>query len=202
MKVGIYCRVSTNDKGQTTDNQLLILMEYCQKMDWQIYKVFTDTQSGSSGQRPSFLEMLNEASKRKFDLVLFWALDRFTREGTRKTIHYLELLESYGVGFKSYTESYIDTSGIFRDVIISLLSTLACQERVRLSERVMAGMSRASLKGKRMGRPQLKDAVLEKIIELRNNGLSNRKIAKEVGISHGSVNSIIRSNPKKVGVCS
>lgn len=131
--------------------------------------------------------MFADASKRRFDLVLFWSLDRFSREGTRRTIFLLQQLDDCGVKYKSYSEQYIDSSGIFKDVIISLLSTLAAQERVRLSERVILGLDRARKSGRVGGRPRISQSKIDLINELKAQGLSLWKIAKEVGAHHGTV---------------
>lgn len=136
--------------------------------------------------------MMSDASKRRFDLLLFYALDRFTREGTRKTIHYLQVLEDYGVAYKSYAEQYIDSSGIFKDVIIALLSTLAKQERVRISERVHAGLARARQQGRVGGRPTLDETKIEKIRNMKSAGNSIVDISKTLRISRGSVYQYLR----------
>ena len=184
MKVAIYARISTTNKGQDADNQMEVLREYSQKMSYKICGEYIDEVSGGTADRPSFKQMFSDASKRKFDLVLFWSLDRFSREGTRATIHYMEQLESYGVNFKSYTEQYIDSCGIFKDVVISLLSTLAKQEKIRISERVKAGLARSSKKG---GRPTINENVIEQIKNLKIDGLSNRAIGKHLKLSHSTV---------------
>ena len=129
MKIAIYSRVSKESSDNT--NQLLILRDYCLKMNYEIYDEYVDVVSGGSNNRPEFSRMMQDASKHRFSMCFFYALDRFTREGTRKTIQYLQMLDDYGVTYKSYTEQYIDSSGIFKDVIISLLSTLALQEKIR-----------------------------------------------------------------------
>ncbi len=184
MKIAIYARISTTNKGQTTDNQLEVLREYCKKMNHDIIEEYCDEISGGTAERPAFKKMLGDASKRKFDLLLFWSLDRFSREGTRATIKYMEQLEGYGVDFKSYTEQYIDSCGIFKDVVISLLSTLARQEKIRISERVKAGLARTKKKG---GRPAIQLELIEKIKTLKGQGLSNRNIGKDLKISHSTV---------------
>lgn len=184
MRTVIYVRVSTTQKGQDVDNQLLVLREYCRKMDYEIVNEYMDEVSGGTSDRPAFKKLFADASKRKFDLVLFWSLDRWTREGTRATIKYMEQLESYGVGFKSYSEQYIDSCGIFKDVIISLLSTLAKQEKIRISERVKAGLARTKKKG---GRPTIPLDIIEKIKELKSKGFSNRSIGKDLNLSHSTV---------------
>src|SRR5262245_53864036 len=75
---------------------------------------------------------MDAASRHEFDLALFWSLDRFSREGVLETLQYLRTLTSYGVGWKSFTEQYLDSCGIFRDAVLSILATIAKQERIRL----------------------------------------------------------------------
>ncbi len=89
MRVAIYARVSTTDK-QNTQNQIDVLQEFSNSMGYKIYQVYEDMVSGGTDDRPAFKQLFNDASKRKFDLILFWSLDRFSREGTRATIHHLE----------------------------------------------------------------------------------------------------------------
>lgn len=185
--VAIYSRVSTKGKGQDNENQLLVLREYCQKMDYHIYKEYVDQESGGTSNRLAFTQMFADAAKHKFDMVLFWGLDRFSREGTRKTIFLLQQLDDCGVRYKSYSEQYIDSSGIFRDVIISLLSTLALQEKTRLADRVLCGLERARKAGRVGGRPKIPQEKIDRIYSLKEQGLSLRKIAREVGTHHGTV---------------
>ncbi len=184
-RVGIYARVSRDSSDNT--NQLLLLREYCQKMNYEIHQEYEDVISGGKSNRPQFNEMMTDASKRKFDLLLFFALDRLTREGTRQTIHYLQLLESYGITYQSYSEPYLNNSGVFKDVIVSLLSTLAKQERIRTGERVRAGLALARSNGKVGGRPKLDDSVVANIKELKSQGSSIMAISKQLGISRNSV---------------
>ncbi len=184
MKVAIYARISTTNKGQDADNQIQVLKEYSQRMGYNIYNEYVDEVSGGTSERPAFKKMFADAAKRKFDLILFWSLDRFSREGTRATIRYMEQLEGYGVNFKSYTEQYIDSCGIFKDVIISLLSTLARQEKIRISERVRAGLARST---KKSGRPTISGNIVQQIKSLKSDGLSNRAIGKQLMLSHSTV---------------
>jgi DNA invertase Pin-like site-specific DNA recombinase len=185
MKVAIYSRVSKESSDNT--NQLLILRDYCLKMNYEIYDEYVDIVSGGSPNRPEFNHMMQDASKRKFDMLLFFALDRLTREGTRATIKYLQMLEDYKVAYKSYSEQYIDSSGIFADVIVALLSTLAKQERLRISERVKAGLEKSRQQGRAGGRPTLDESKINKIKTLKAKGISIVAISKELKISRGSV---------------
>src|SRR4051812_9510990 len=113
MRVALYGRVSTKDKGQENENQLAQMREFVARQGWTIVTIYTDEVSGAKVDRRAMKQMFTDASRRKFDLLLFWALDRFTREGPRETQHYLERLEGYGVGWRSYTEQYLDSTGIF-----------------------------------------------------------------------------------------
>lgn len=134
--------------------------------------------SKSENKRRVFGSMMEDAHKRKFDILLFWSLDRFTREGAMKTITYLQRLESYGIQFKSYIESYLDSTGIFKEAIISLLATLAKQERVRLSERVKAGLERKRKQGIIGGRPAIDGAHQIEIIKLKQQGFLIGKLQR------------------------
>jgi DNA invertase Pin-like site-specific DNA recombinase len=142
-RVAIYGRVSTRDKGQDVENQLAQLREFAAKQGWTISCEYADRESGAKRNRIEFQEMFRDAAHRRFDLLLFWSLDRFTREGVLETLTHLNRLTGAGVGYRSFTESYFDSCGIFKDAVISILATIARQERIRLSERVRAGLARA-----------------------------------------------------------
>ena len=185
MKIGIYARISKDSSDM--DNQLLVLRDYCKRMNYEIVNEYTDIISGAAANRQEFTKMLSDASKRKFDMLLFYALDRFSRAGTRETIHYLQMLDDYGVSYKSFTEQYIDSSGVFKDVIIALLSTLAKQERIRISERVKAGLEKSRQQGRIGGRPSLEEAKIEKIRKMKSSGMSIMAISREMRVSRGSI---------------
>ena len=189
MKCLIYTRVSTDRQGN--DNQIAQLKEYAEKSGWDIVDIITDVCSGGTAaeQRQGLSEVFSLANRKKFDVLLFWSLDRFSREGSRKTLEYLTRLDSFGIKWHSYTEQFISSCGIFADAIISIMAALARQEKIRIQERTKAGLERAKRKGKVLGRPQTIDR--EKILKLRNHGLSMRKIAAELGISAPRVCQII-----------
>jgi DNA invertase Pin-like site-specific DNA recombinase len=138
--VAIYARVSTRDKGQDTENQLRQLREFCRKQDWRVVCEFVDHATGKHSDREQFQALFAAASRSEFDVVLFWSLDRFSREGVLATLQHLQRLTSYGVGYRSFTEAYLDSCGMFKDAVISILATIAKQERIRLSERTVAGL--------------------------------------------------------------
>jgi DNA invertase Pin-like site-specific DNA recombinase len=186
MRIAIYARVST-DK-QDTENQLVQLREFASKQGWTVTREYTDYESGSKSDRAQFQQMFADASRRKFDLVLFWALDRLSREGVLETLQHLNRLTSYGVGFRSFTEQFFDSCGIFKDAVIAIMATLAKQERVKRSERTKAGLARVRAAGQALGRPaRLNGRHSVEIARLRSQGLSLRAVGRELGISEGSV---------------
>src|SRR4051812_2331362 len=115
MRAAIYSRVSTGD--QDNENQLGQLREYCQRQGWHVVAEFVDQVSGGTSNRERFQQMFVEASQRRFDILLFWSLDRLTREGALETLQHLNPLAGYGVSWRSFTEQYLDSTGIFRDAV-------------------------------------------------------------------------------------
>lgn len=186
MKVAIYSRAST-DK-QDAANQLPQLREFAAKQGWQIVQEYVDqSESGTKSDRAQFQKMFEDASKRRFDLVLFWSLDRLSREGVLKTLQYLNRLDSYGVGYRSFIEPYFDSCGIFKEAVISIIATLAKQEAVLKSERTKAGLRRARACGAILGRRKAIRHTSADIALLRSQGLSLRAIGRQLGISERSV---------------
>ena len=190
MRAVLYTRVSTKDKGQETANQVCQLREFCRSQGWLTVQVYEDHESGGRADRVQFQAMLVDAAQRRFDIVVFWALDRFTREGALETLQYLNMLSSYGVGYRSFTEPYLDSCGIFKDAVIAVLGTIAKQERVRISERVRAGLDRARSQGTKSGKPIGRPRAVfarDEVVRLRIQGWSWRKIAQRAGVSIASV---------------
>lgn len=101
----IYLRVSTNNGRQDTDNELAPLRAFAATQGWEVVHEYVDRASGKRGDRDQFLKMFAVASRREFDCLLFWSLDRFSREGTVQILNHLERLTSYGVNYRSFTGS-------------------------------------------------------------------------------------------------
>jgi DNA invertase Pin-like site-specific DNA recombinase len=185
MNCGIYARVSTRDKNQDFTNQLIALREFAAKQGWQNIAEYVDEQSAKDGNREQFQRMFQDASTRKFDVLLFWSLDRLSREGALETLQHLQRLTSYGVAWRSFTEQYLDSTGIFRDAVIGILAVIAKQERVRLAERTRAGLERVRMAGKKLGRPTAK-ADSAAIQALRVGGASWSEIARRTGLARAT----------------
>ena len=188
--VAIYVRVST-DK-QELENQERQLKPFCEKSGWEVYHVYRDIISGKEMKRPGFDTLFRHAHQKKFDVVLFWDLSRFSRSGTLYTLQKLRELENLKIRWKSFQEPYLDSGGDFSDVVISVISTIAKIEREKISERTKAGLARAKEKGKRLGR---RSTMTQRKIDLiwgeyHREG-SIRRAAKILPYSYGTVQFII-----------
>lgn len=183
MRCGVYGRVSTSK--QEADNQLVQLREFASRMGWTITAEYVDEVTGKHSDRAAFQQMFSDAGQRRFDVLLFWSLDRLSREGPYETLQHLNRLTGYGIGWRSLSEQYLDSTGVFRDAVISILAAVAKQERIRLSERTRAGLDRARRQGKTLGRPKVTvDAA--QIRELRASGRSWGAISRQIGIARAT----------------
>lgn len=166
-KVALYVRVST--KNQELENQLQQLRVFAHKSEWQVVKEYCDIISGKENRRPAFDRMFVAAHKKLFDVVLFWDLSRFSRSGTLFTLQKLRELERMGIQWHSYQDRFFSSIGEFKDVVISILATLAKIEREKISERTKAGLQRAKEEGKKLGRSPIPlDTVVEVITLLQD----------------------------------
>lgn len=143
----IYVRVSTYK--QDADNQVIALKAYCEKSDYIVYDVFADVISGCETSRPQYNKMLECAHRKLFDVLVFWDLSRFSRSGTLYTLQKLKELENLNIDWESYREPYFRSAGEFKDVVLSIIATVAKMERDKISERTKAGLRRAKNVGKR-----------------------------------------------------
>jgi len=190
-RIAIYARVSTTD--QSTESQLLDLRRYVRERGWDIFKEYCDSGiSGTKDSRPALNELMNDAKKRRFDVVLVWRFDRFARS-TKHLILALEEFKNLGIDFVSYQEN-IDTSSPLGSAIFTIISAVAQLERDIIAERVKAGLRRARENGKKLGRPRA-SVDTEKIHLLRSKGLSLRAIAKVTGVSRTTVSDVLSSSP-------
>ena len=186
MRVAIYARVSTRDKGQDPENQVHQLRAFAEQHG-TIYMVFTEQVSGGKSDRSEFKLLLLEAYQKKFDLIVFWRLDRFSREGALPTLKYLKELRDHGVNYKSFTEPYLDSLGPFGDVIVSMLATIAAQDLIKISENTKASLVKKKALGIRLGAPTESLAVIEQVLALKAKGKSNGHIARALSISPSTV---------------
>ena len=189
-RAALYIRVSTpkGRKLQDPENQRPALEKLAKERGWKVIRTYRDHDLGCRASGLRFQQMLEDAKAGKFDVVLFWALDRFSREGLYKTIQLLRELDSYGVGWISCTEQSLDTTGPAKDTLIgtiAAIATLVEMEKKRSTERVKVGLSRAVADGKILGRRR--KGVTKKQLEalLREHSVS--EVARSLGISRTTI---------------
>ena len=140
--------------------------------------------------RDAFKALMANAAQRKFDVVLVWSLDRYSREGVLETFQHIERLRSYGVAFESLTKPHFRTTGPAGELMLAVAAWIAKQERLRIVDRVQAGIERArrqgTKSGKAIGRPRV---ILrrDEVVQLREQGLAWSQNASTTGSSVGTV---------------
>lgn len=181
MRVALYGRVSTVDKGQDVELQLRDLRRYVEACGWISHREYVDKGvSGAKTRRPALEALLDDCRKRRMDVVLVWRLDRLGRS-LKHLLMILDELRELGIAFVSYQEN-LDCTTAAGQMMFQLLGTFAEFERKLIRERVRAGLANARAKGKVLGRPR-RLVVQETVRELREPGGSLRLVAKETGVS-------------------
>src|ERR1035441_6968261 len=170
MRIVIYARVSSDLQDEL--NQLDQLREFVKAQGWTLDTEFVDKVTGSGKKvRPQFDKMMAPASRKQFDTLLFWSLDRLSREGIVRTIGYLEQLKGWGVGWRSYTQPFLDTGNeMVTGIVLSVLAAVAAQERISISLRTKAGLARAVKAGRVLGRRPVKVDV-HKARQMQREGM-------------------------------
>jgi putative DNA-invertase from lambdoid prophage Rac len=205
MRAAIYARVSTSDKEQDPVTQLLPLREFVKNQSWQVYREYVDKVPATDlAHRKAWRDLLQDASRKRFDLVLVWRMDRAFRS-VLDAATTLERLRTWKVGLRSYSEPWLDTTSPFGEALYYITVAYAQLERGILRERVKAGMERARRQGHRIGRPKVIDRkgfkvrfgdILERLTQ---NQVSRRKAAIELGIGYATLKRLLDSQGKSDG---
>ena len=194
MKVAIYSRCSTDESKQDLENQIAPLRDYAKSRNFEIVRIFREFRSGGDCNRPVFRDMLESARRRKFDVLLIWSLDRFSREGILNTMAYIRELDSFGVGVISLQEGWMNTTEPgMTELLLAIFSWTAQQERKRISERTRAGLARAKARGVTLGKRPKKIDFGKVWREYGAQGNVNRA-AKILPYGYGTVYRIIKNN--------
>jgi len=194
-RAALYMRVSTVD--QHLESQLHDLRQMAARRGYAIVNEYTDRISGVKAKRPGLDQMMSDARRGKFDVVLVWASDRLARS----VKHFLEVLDELnrlGIEYVSFREN-IDTGGPLGRAIVVIIGAIAELERNLIIERVRAGMRRAKLEGLHIGRSplELDNAAIQRD---RLYGKSIRQIARDHSISTATVQRVLRKSPAQVEV--
>ena len=191
-KVAFYLRVSTDD--QTVDNQRLELEKVAKARGWDVVAIYDD--NGVSGakcreHRKQFDQLSKDATRRRFDIVAAWSVDRLGRS-LQDLVAFLGELHAVGCDLYLHQQG-IDTTTPVGKAMFQMCGVFAEFERSMIQERVKAGLVRAKANGKTLGRPPLAAQVRKQILDAKERGLSVRKIAEETGVSVGGVHKVLNA---------
>lgn len=188
----LYARVSTSNHGQTTENQLVALREVCQHQGWTIVAELTDEVSGSKGRedRTGFDTLLKGITRGSYDVCLAWSIDRLGRSISH-LVEFMNLLNASNVDLFVHQQA-LNTATPAGRMVFGIFAALGEYERELIKSRIHAGLHRARLEGKRLGRPSnVNDSVKTSVKVLREQGWSLHKIAKELHIGVGTTSKIL-----------
>ena len=189
-RVALYVRVSTD--GQTTANQRRELIKVAKARGWELVEVYEDTGiSGGKGRsgRPAFDSLCRDATRRRFDIIAAWSVDRLGRS-LQDLVTFLGEVHASGVNLYLHQQA-VDTTTPAGRALFQMMGVFAEFERAMIRERVMAGLERAREQGKRLGRRPLALRVVEKIQRAAGEGLSVRAVAKKLGVGVGTVHRVM-----------
>ena len=188
----LYARVSTTNHNQDTENQLIVLREVCQRNGWTLVKEFSDQMSGSKGRedRAGFDAVLKGVTRGEYDVVLAWSIDRLGRSITH-LVEFMNLLNASHVDLYVHQQA-VNTATPAGRMVFGIFSALGEYERELIRSRIHAGLHRARLEGKRLGRPtNVNDSVRTSVKVLREQGWSLHRIAKELHIGVQTTSKIL-----------
>src|SRR5690242_18003564 len=180
ISVALYARVSTDKAVQHPDAQIRELRMHAMARGWKISREYVDLCSGAKEKRPELDKLMEDAHRRKVDVILVARFDRFARSVSH-LIRALETFRSLGIEFVSLSEQ-IDTSTPAGKLVFTVLGAVAELERSLIVERVRAGLRNARAKGKRLGRPR-SGVDIDEIRRLRAEGASWRTVGAALGVS-------------------
>ncbi len=197
MRIGVYARISTRDKEQNPETQLIPLREFIASQGWAVAGEFVDYAPATDLKaRTAWRALLDQASKRRIDLVLIWRIDRAFRS-VLDAATTLERFRAWGIGLRSYSEPWLDTTSPFGEALYYITAAYAQLERGILSERVKAGMARAKQQGVKLGRPGGTHAVgfrakwHEIEPRLRSGQLSQSEAARALGVGRATIGRLL-----------
>ena len=152
MKAAIYSRVSTSE--QEVENQTAALTKWAKQRGFKVVAIFEEEESAwRAGHQKELANLLRDARRQRFGIVLVWALDRLSREGSLAILTLVHRLGAHGVKVLSYQEGWTEAPGELGELLYALTGWVARMESQRLSERTKAGLARAVAQGKKLGRP-------------------------------------------------
>ncbi len=195
MKVGIYARVSTEKQEESLDEQVRMLVEFCERNKHEVYKIYSETGSGAKSKREKFMELMHDVESKKFDAVVVFKLDRFSRS-MLDLLTSVERLKEKGVGFISVNDN-IETTTPQGKLIFHIMGALAEFERSLIYERTKVGIERAKREGKVCHRPR-KNINLDRVVDRYKKGIPLTEIAAIEHVSYSTLRNRLRESGIKL----
>ncbi len=190
-RAALYLRVSTD--GQSTDLQRRDLVQACEYRGWTVVEVYEDAGlSGAKGRegRPAFDRLCQDATRRRFDVIAAWSVDRLGRS-LQDLVAFLG--DTHGAGVNLYLhQQAVDTTTPAGRALFQMMGVFAEFERAIIRDRVKAGLANARATGKKLGAPLTPAATIAGIHAHRGKGLSMRAIATKLDVSVGTVHRVLK----------
>ena len=196
-RCAIYSRVSS--RSQTVENQTPALVKMAQQRGFEVAQIYQEIGSGRK-DRPLLSQMIRDAHRAEFDVIIVWALDRLDRR-MLETVQLILRLDGLGVRVVSHEESWLDTTGPARNLLLAVAAWVLEAEVDRVRARTKAGLEQARRRGIRLGRPPV-SVDLERLVALRGAGLSIRQIGRELEIGGSTVHRLLRAHETLDSACS
>lgn len=190
MRVALYIRLSTQFD---VENQLSDLRLYCLHKSYESVVEYIDYQTNNRIERVQFNRMMADVANKSIDLIIFWRLDKLSIDSVAKTLKYLRVIQSYDVNFLSFKEPCINSMNHYKDTMFSIITVIANQEHVRISERTKVGIRKALASGNKVGRRKTSIVIIKKIKDLKKDGISTREAARQLKISHSTARKYFNS---------
>lgn len=209
MKVALYARVSMDEsredrRYQEPENQLVPLRDWASRCQWEVVEEYVDRGSGADPNRPQFRRMLQDAMMLRFNAILVWRWDRFSREPMFVSVGRVQKLRDRGIGLKSLMETWLDTGkdNPMSDMALSIMAWSGAEERKRISDRTKAGIVRRRAIGQwKGGRPKkvIPEEMHAELLGLAASGKSITNLSRRFKYSKKSISSLIdkKGGPRK-----
>jgi DNA invertase Pin-like site-specific DNA recombinase len=194
-RVALYARVSTRNGHQDPEVQLSALREVATRAGWQVVDTYVDHGiSGAKGRekRPAFDRLLKDATRRRFDLIAAWSVDRLGRS-LRDLVAFLGDLKATGCDLYLHVQA-LDTTTPMGQAMFQVMGVFAEFERAMIQERVHAGLAKARANGTQLGRPRVKPKLVASIHGLHADGLKKREIGRELGVPESTVRKVLATS--------
>jgi DNA invertase Pin-like site-specific DNA recombinase len=195
MKAAIYHHAEKGTSSEETAKQLKELEEFCKTRGFDEIERYDEKTESDGRQRPVFVQLMKDANRRKFDVVVVWSFRNFRKSTGIRDAKHIVALKDLGIGFVSYQEQFFDTLNSGSNTLVQTLRWLAEEDSKVVSDRMKLGIEKAKRQGTSIGRPKVQ-IDKQKAMEMQSRGMPLREIAQALGVSKETVRrSLMGSDP-------